>query len=44
MWKKYGFACDCIVAYSIPFNVDLEVLRSLLDVMVSIAWKRQIFY
>ena len=23
MWKKYGFACDCIVAYSIPFNVDV---------------------
>lgn len=26
MWKKYGFACDCIVAYSIPFNIDLEGL------------------
>lgn len=23
MWKKYGFACDCIVAYSIPFNIDV---------------------
>ena len=23
MWKKYGFACDCIVAYSIPFNIDI---------------------
>ena len=23
MWKKYGFACDCIVAYSIPFQINL---------------------
>lgn len=23
MWRKYGFACDCIVAYSIPFNIDI---------------------
>lgn len=23
MWKKYGFACECILAYSIPFNIDL---------------------
>ena len=23
MWKKYGFACDCIVAYSIPFNINV---------------------
>lgn len=23
MWKKYGFACDCIIAYSIPFNINL---------------------
>jgi len=24
MWKKYGFACDCIVVYSIPFNLDIK--------------------
>ena len=24
MWKKYGFACDCIVAYSIPLKVNIE--------------------
>jgi hypothetical protein len=23
MWKKYGFACECIVVYSIPFNIDI---------------------
>ncbi len=23
MWSKYGFACDCIVVYSIPLNVNL---------------------
>jgi hypothetical protein len=23
MWKKYGFACDCIFAYSIPFKIDI---------------------
>ena len=23
MWKKYGFACDCIFAYSIPFDIDV---------------------
>ena len=23
MWKKYGFACDCIVAYSVPFNIAI---------------------
>lgn len=23
MWKKYGFACKCIVAYSIPFNINV---------------------
>ena len=23
MWKKYGFACDCVFAYSIPFNIDI---------------------
>ena len=23
MWKKYGFACDCIFAYSIPFNINI---------------------
>ena len=23
MWKKYGFTCDCIVAYSVPFNIDV---------------------
>ena len=22
MWSKYGFACRCIVAYSIPFTID----------------------
>lgn len=25
IWSKYGFACDCIVAYSIPFNINLEI-------------------
>ena len=25
IWKKYGFACDCIVAYSIPFNIHVDV-------------------
>ena len=24
MWKKYGFAADSIIAYSIPFNVNLR--------------------
>ena len=24
MWKKYGFSCDCIVAYSIPFTISLS--------------------
>ena len=24
MWKKYGFACNCIVAYSIPFQINLS--------------------
>ena len=23
VWKKYGFACDCVFAYSIPFNINL---------------------
>ena len=23
MWKKYGFACECVVAYSIPFNINI---------------------
>ena len=23
MWKKYGFACDCVFAYSIPFKIDM---------------------
>ena len=23
MWKKYGFACECIVAYSIPFSINV---------------------
>ncbi|KZR77213.1 hypothetical protein [Prochlorococcus marinus] len=23
MWKKYGFACKCIVAYSIPFSFNI---------------------
>ena len=23
MWKKYGFACDCVFAYSVPFNIDI---------------------
>ena len=23
MWMKYGFACDCVFAYSIPFNIDI---------------------
>ena len=23
MWKKYGFACECIVAYSIPFSINI---------------------
>ena len=21
--QKYGFACDCVFAYSIPFNIDI---------------------
>ena len=25
IWKQYGFACDCIVAYSIPFNIHVDV-------------------
>ena len=24
MWKKYGFACDCVFAYSIPLSVDVR--------------------
>ena len=24
MWRKYGFACDCVFAYSIPFDVDIR--------------------
>ena len=24
MWKKYGFACECIVAYSIPFSINVD--------------------
>ena len=24
MWYKYGFSCDCIVAYSIPFKISLK--------------------
>ena len=24
MWKKYGFACKCIVAYSIPFRISMN--------------------
>ena len=24
MWKKYGFACDCVFAYSIPFNISMR--------------------
>ena len=24
MWKKYGFACDCIFAYSIPFSITIR--------------------
>ena len=23
IWKKYGFTCDCVFAYSIPFNIDI---------------------
>ena len=23
MWRKYGFACECIVAYSIPFSINI---------------------
>ena len=23
MWNKYGFACSCIVAYSIPFKINI---------------------
>ena len=23
MWKRYGFACDCVFAYSVPFNISL---------------------
>ena len=25
VWKSYGFACDCIVAYSIPVDIDVGV-------------------
>ena len=25
IWKSYGFACDCIVAYSIPIDIDVGV-------------------
>ena len=25
MWRKYGFACDCVFAYSIPFSIDVGV-------------------
>lgn len=24
MWKKYGFACRCIVSYSIPFKINIS--------------------
>ena len=24
MWEKYGFACDCVFAYSIPFNIEIR--------------------
>lgn len=24
MWKNYGFACRCVVAYSIPFAINLK--------------------
>ena len=24
MWKKYGFACDCVFAYSIPLSIDVR--------------------
>ena len=24
MWRKYGFACRCIVAYSIPFKINIS--------------------
>ena len=24
MWRKYGFACRCIVAYSIPFAININ--------------------
>ncbi|KZR67921.1 hypothetical protein PMIT1303_00334 [Prochlorococcus sp. MIT 1303] len=24
IWKKYGFACRCIVAYSIPFEISIN--------------------
>lgn len=24
MWRKYGFACSCIVAYSIPFEININ--------------------
>lgn len=24
MWKKYGFACKCIVAYSVPFTIKIN--------------------
>ena len=23
IWKKYGFSCDCIVAYSVPFEIQI---------------------
>ncbi len=24
MWRKYGFACSCVVAYSIPFEMTVD--------------------
>ena len=25
IWKSYGFACECIVAYSIPIDIDVGI-------------------
>ena len=24
MWKKYGFACECMVACGIPFSINMD--------------------
>ena len=38
MWRKYGFACEYIVAYSIPFNIDIGSQALAITALVSLAW------